>query len=467
MRIFSATPNPIIRGSAGVGKTDCVTVLSKCNAEKDFLYLSFGKENTESVKKRFGKNVTSQTFHAFARRYLIKMGMMINKPISQKLKLNDIINAALAGDYHIDNESAFHVISLLEFICNKAVPISYCTEYFKGKNQGVDLNIEKRQLVVDAFKYIWKEAFINPDIPVTHNMYLKLLSFCKEIDTHYDVIIMDEFQDATPIMHLISETFVKDERYRTVRLGDPMQCVFLYQGAIGHKTLMSPDIQLNKSRRCGKSITKVANTLIDKTIGHNGLLPMEPASHADEVTIKSLKTHATETTENAAYLARYNATILKAMISLNKMNIKFSIPNSLSNGYVNKINEIIKLSQNDKKCQLKKLYRNLKDFKKHAGVIDDRETLLLIGIVESYGKNTQSLREDLANIEMNQVSREDARYLLNTIHQSKGSTFNTVVMAADVAEIEGIKEEEVYVIYTAITRARKKLVLPQKLKELV
>ena len=92
---------------------------------------------------------------------------------------------------------------------------------------------------------------------------------------------------------------------------------------------------------------------------------------------------------------------------------------------------------------------------------------MLIGIVESYGKNTQSLREDLANIEMNQVSREDARYLLNTIHQSKGSTFNTVVMAADVAEIEGIKEEEVYVIYTAITRARKKLVLPQKLKELV
>jgi len=467
MKIFSSTNNPIIRGGAGAGKTACVTVLSKCNSSKRFLYLSFGRENTVGVKKRFGENVTSQTFHAFARKYLIDLGLLQNTNITPKIKSSDVISAAKKNNYHIDNEIAFHVIAMIDFICKNPVPISYCTHYFTGSNGGSELSVDKRQFAVDTFKYYWKYAFTDSSIPITHDMYLKRLSFCRSITVPYDIIVMDEFQDATSIMNVIATTFVSSPDYKTVRLGDPMQCVFMYQGAIGHRILKHPDIQLNKTKRCGVNITRVSNALIDKTIGHGDLVPMLPAEHEDSVEVSTLKKHAVDTDEKAAYLARYNATILKAMITLNKLDIKFSIPNSLSTGYLSKIHELIALSQNDKRCSLKKLFRSLKDFKKHATVIDDKETLLLVGIVESYGNNVEALKADLVNIDKNQTSQENARYLLSTIHQAKGATYNNVVLAADVSKLEDIKEEEVYVIYTGITRARLKLILPTKLKELL
>ena len=467
MKIFESTNNPIIRGAAGAGKTDCVGVLSKCNAVSRFLYLSFGKENTVGVKKRFGANVESKTFHAFARQYLIDNGALINTNIKSKIKTSDIIAVAKKAGYHIDNEIAFHVIAMVDFICKNPVPTSYCTHYFNASNGGGDLNIDKRQMAVDTFKYYWKYAFSDLSMPITHDMYLKLLSFCKNISAPYDVIVMDEFQDATAIMNVIATIFVDNSAYKTIRLGDPMQCVFMYQGAVGHKILQHPNIQLNQSRRCGVNITKVANALVEKSIGHGNLEPMLPASHADHVEVSSLKQHAKTSDEKGAYLARYNATILKAMITLNKMGIKFSIPNSLSTGYIGKIYELIALQKNDRRCTLKKLYRNMKDFKNHAAVIDDKETLLLIGIVEAYGNNTDALKADLTNIEKNQTSKEQARYLLGTIHQAKGATYNTVIVAPDVSGLDDIKEEEVYVNYTAITRASKKLILPEKLKGLI
>jgi len=467
MKIFEITNHPIIRGVAGAGKTACVSTLSKCNPTTRFLYLSFGKQNTVGVKKRFGDNVTSQTFHAFARQHLIDTDRLSNTNIVPKIKTNDVISIGRKVGYQIDNELAFHVIAMIDFICKNPVPISYCAHYFEGSNGGSDLSIDKRQIAVDTFKYYWKYVFTDASMPITHDLYLKQLSFCRVIDIPYDIIVMDEYQDATAIMNVIAMTFIGGERYKTIRLGDPMQCVFMYQGAIGHKTLQYPDTQLNQTKRCGTSITAVANALINRSIGHGSLEPMKPASHSDEVMVSTLKKHATDTNEKAAYLARYNATILKAMITLNKLDIKFSIPNSLSTGYLAKIDDLIALAQNDKRGRLKKLFRSMKDFKNHATVIDDKETLLLIGIVESYGKDVKKLKDDLVNIEKNQVSKEQARYLLSTIHQAKGATYNTVVLAADVSKVEGIKEEEVYVNYTAITRASKKLVLPNKLAELI
>ena len=467
MKIFKNTNNPIIRGSAGAGKTSCVAILSKCNVNKSFLYLSFGKENAMDSKERFGDNVTSKTFHAFARQYLLDNGLLTNTNIVSKLASSDISRIAKEAGCYIDSEISFHVIAIIDFICKNPIPASYCTHYFTGSNGVNDLAIEKRQMAVDIFRYYWKYVFNSEWMPITHDVYLKKLSFCRVIDVPFEFVIMDEFQDATPIMVAISKLFVDDHRYMTIRLGDPMQCIFMYQGAIGYQVLKHPDIQLAKSKRCGKKITSIANSLVEKSIGHCDLEPMVGADHEDIVIISTLKEHMSSGVEKAAYLTRYNATILKAMITLNKADVKFCTQQKFSTGYLNKVYDIIAFVKKERNSRLKKLYRSIKDLKNHASAIDDRETLLLISIVDSYKGDMEQLKQDIANIDKNQVSKGDARYILSTIHQSKGSTYNTVIIAADVSKVEGITEEEVYVSYTGITRARKKLIIPKKLSDLI
>ena len=249
--------------------------------------------------------------------------------------------------------------------------------------------------------------------------------------------------------------------------GDPMQCIFMYQGAIGYQLLKQPDIQLTQSKRCGRNITSVANKLVDLSIGHGDLEPMTGADHNDEVVVSSLKEHITNSDEKAAYLTRYNATILKAMITLNKANIKFCTQQKFTSGYLSKIYDIISFVKKEKGNRLKKLYRSIKDLKNHATAIDDKETLLLISIVESYKGDSEQLKSDISNIEVNQVAKDQARYMLSTIHQAKGATYSNVILAADIAKLEGISEEEVYVNYTGITRASRKLIIPKKISELI
>ena len=93
--------------------------------------------------------------------------------------------------------------------------------------------------------------------------------------------------------------------------------------------------------------------------------------------------------------------------------------------------------------------------------------MLLISIVESYKGDSEQLKSDISNIEVNQVAKDQARYMLSTIHQAKGATYSNVILAADIAKLEGISEEEVYVNYTGITRASRKLIIPKKISELI
>lgn len=481
-----------IMAFAGSGKTSTLVKYAEKFADLRFLYVAFNKAVAERGKRVFPRNVTCRTFHSLA------YGS-VGKHYKEKGKLNFSKMSAYSISFLLQNhkgqslyvrgktvsqtlESFF--ASSDEEICEEHVPHWFRNTH--GQTQPV--SPAEKEINVKEAKEIWHnmkklDGDAEKKYKMTCDGYLKLWQLSKPQLSGYDAIFVDEAQDCTPAIVDI----VLSQRCGIILVGDPHQQIYTFRGAVN--TLYSVPhthvYYLTQSFRFGPEIAYVGATILDvcKRIRSKTLVG------------GNQKGDVRGSTEGMiTFLSRSNFNVFEDAVTLTGEDrpVKIHVIGGLDRFGLSKICDIWKLSQpaderrksnlviNDsfiKKWEETQGFIGLKEYAKH---VDDKELQVKIDIVEKYRERIPVL---VRQIESSHVPHEAmADYLIGTVHQAKGLEFDTVLLADDFVHVPALHgnyqirtdviiglypEDEWNLLYVAVTRAKKYLLMSESLEHLL
>ncbi|KAM6292991.1 F-box DNA helicase 1-like [Porphyrio hochstetteri] len=122
-------------------------------------------------------------------------------------------------------------------------------------------------------------------------------------------------------------------------------------------------------------------------------------------------------------------------------------------------------------------FYRLKDYAKHS---DDKDLEVKISIVEKYKDQIPELVQKINKSHMSEEALAD--YRIGTVHQAKGLEFDTVLIADDFVQgsrvqgdqqrrsifsMESCSEDEWNLLYVAVTRAKKCLLMSKTLEKIL
>ncbi|XP_068257590.1 F-box DNA helicase 1 isoform X2 [Nyctibius grandis] len=480
-----------IMAFAGTGKTSTLVKYAEKFADLNFLYVTFNKAVAEKGKSTFPSNVTCKTFHSLA------FGS-VGKHYKEKGKLNFNKMSVFSISFLIQNREgqslfirAKTVSQTLENffassdkeICEEHTPIWFKNTH--GERRFVT-RLEKEINVQEA-KEIWRnmkklDGDAEKKYKMTCDGYLKLWQLSKPQLSGYDAIFVDEAQDCTPAIVDI----VLSQTCGIILVGDPHQQIYTFRGAVN--TLSSVPhthvYYLTQSFRFGPEIAYVGATILDvckrirsKTLVGGNQKGDVRGSMESKITI----------------LSRSNFNVFEDAVRLTgrETPIRIHVIGGLARFGLSRIYDIWKLSQpadkrkkanlviNDsfiKKWEETRGFFGLKEYAEH---IDDKDLEVKIAIVEKYKERIPEL---VQRIESSHVSQEAvADYLLGTVHKAKGLEFDTVQIADDFVKVPYLRddyqrsnfcvglypEDEWNLLYVAVTRAKKYLLMSKSLEHLL
>ncbi|KAM6385112.1 F-box DNA helicase 1 isoform 3-T5 [Alca torda] len=481
-----------IMAFAGTGKTSTLVKYAEKFADLNFLYVTFNKAVAERGKSVFPRNVTCKTFHSLA------FGS-VGKHYKEKGKLNFSKMSVYSISFLIQNREGQSLFirgktvsqTLENFfassddeICEEHAPIWFKNTH--GERKLVS-QAEKRINVEEA-KEIWHnmkklDGDVEKKYKIPCDGYLKLWQLSKPQLLGYDAIFVDEAQDCTPAIVDI----VLSQKCGIILVGDPHQQIYTFRGAVN--TLYSVPhthvYYLTQSFRFGPEIAYVGATILDvckrirnKTLVGGNQKGDVRGSMEGKITV----------------LSRSNFNVFEDAVKLTGRErlIKIHVIGGLARFGLSRIYDIWKLSQpadERKKANLVindsfiKRWEETQGFfglKEYAERIDDKDLEVKIAIVEKYKERIPEL---VQKIESSHVSQEAmADYLIGTVHQAKGLEFDTVLIADDFVKVPCLSgdyqrrtnfsigmypEDEWNLLYVAVTRAKKCLLMSKSLEHLL
>ncbi|KAM6283519.1 F-box DNA helicase 1 [Spheniscus humboldti] len=312
--------------------------------------------------------------------------------------------------------------------------------------------------------------------------YLKLWQLSKPQLSGYDAIFVDEAQDCTPAIVNI----VLSQKCGIILVGDPHQQIYTFRGAVNtlYSVRHTHVYYLTQSFRFGPEIAYVGATILDvcknirsKTLVGGNQKGDVRGGMEGKITI----------------LSRSNFNVFEDAVKLTgrERPIKIHVIGGLARFGLSRICDIWKLSQpadERKKANLVindsfiKKWEETQGFlglRKYAECIDDKDLEVKIAIVEKYKEQIPELVQKIESSHVSQKAMAD--YLIGTVHQAKGLEFDTVLIADDFMEVPCLSgnyqrtnftigrypEDEWNLLYVAVTRAKKYLLMSKSLEHLL
>jgi hypothetical protein len=367
----------------------------------------------------------------------------------------------------------------------------------------------KTSAVFEWVRGVWRDI-LNGRAPwLPHDAYLKLLHLYGEESGGdlrafgaYNIIMFDEAQDANPCMASIILRQQTKSNAGVIVVGDPYQRIYGFRGA-GNEAfddIKFPPLQthyLTWSFRFGDEVASVANILL-RAMGEQ--VPVNGAREVDMVRAavsqdkdfgigdpdyQPLETPRKQFT----VIFRKNVTLIEYAIafSLTHPNHKLHLRiqrNFQKSTLFQTLREAFALLHHGQmaKSYPLKAWKSWMELKAHVeaeaeeGGTPDSPILTMVVMLESRLEDPLFL-EQLDCVEANVLSDDQqhlADVILITAHQAKGLEWDHVQVAADFAPDYGKRHrlektkywrEEACILYVALTRARKVLLLDQPLQE--
>ncbi|MBF0398070.1 MAG: ATP-dependent helicase [Desulfobacterales bacterium] len=435
---------------AGTGKTTTLLEYAKARPDVKFLYVCFNKATQLEAEKKFPFNVKCKTSHSLAWR---NFGAQYKNKLVNNIKANTIMDVLNLESYE---EAKFTYDTLLKFIVSKDdfihnhhIPIN-ARQYYDINKSNLP-NFVK--LANDLWKIMCDEN--NSSIGMIHDGYLKLFQLSNP-KLNFDCILLDEAQDTNPV----TASFLLNQKCSKILVGDPYQQIYSWRGAINAmENVISSDTKyLTNSFRFGNNIAELANTLLYSFKNESRKL----------IGVKGDKDLIDKVYGNYTVISRTNAEIFDTSVSLYKK-YKIGFIGGIEGYRFNDIVDTYYLySKNlsnirDSYIRSFKTYSKLKEF---ANAVEDWEIKSRCNIVEKYKNKIPKLVKDITD---NSVDVEDAEIILTTAHKSKGMEFNQVKITNDFSklveneDLTDVDSEEINLIYVAVTRAKYKLEIPEKI----
>ncbi|XP_051468099.1 F-box DNA helicase 1 isoform X2 [Apus apus] len=481
-----------IMAFAGTGKTTTLVKYAEKFADLNFLYVTFNKAIAEKGKSVFPSNVTCKTFHSLA------FGS-VGKYYKDKGKLNFSKMSVLSISFLLQNREGQSLYirgktvsqtletffaSSDEEICEEHTPVWFKSTHGEKKL----VTAQEKKINVQEAKEIWHnmkklDGDVEKKYKITCDGYLKLWQLSKPQLSGYDVIFVDEAQDCTPAIVDV----VLSQKCGIILVGDPHQQIYTFRGAVN--TLYSVPhthiYYLTQSFRFGPEIAYVGATILDvcKRIRSKTLVGGNQKGD-----VRGLMEG------KRASLSRSNFNVFEDAVKLTgrERPVKIHVIGGLERFGLSRIHDIWKLSQpaeerrkanlviNDSFIKRWEETQGFLGLKEYVERVDDKDLEGKIAIVEKYKDRVPELVQKIKSSHVSQEALAD--YLIGTVHQAKGLEFDTVLIAEDFVKVPSLSadyqrrikfhvglypEDEWNLLYVAVTRAKKYLLMSKSLEDLL
>ena len=513
-----------IIAAAGAGKTSTLNHIAE-NALKDqpIFYLAFAKKNAEEARAKMPPNVTSSTLHSAAWRALgLRKPFSILPPIHKFIFNNlkqanflwlpeneaggrnaswqaSIVAKAISRFCMSDSPAidAAHVSEVLnESIGNSVAALKRTQrsgQTSTSQVNSIDVNEaianlmsvqnDLAPIIFEAAERIWPHLLQN--MASYHDIYLKCFqlnqNLVKKFFANYDCLMIDEAQDLNPVQIAI----VRQANKPTIAVGDSFQQLYAFRGALDALELFDGEVSnLSQSFRFGDEIAEIARNILKTHPRKKPDIPVR-GSHAINSSVHLLSSNCPDLAQGnpLAILCRTNAgalqealwasqygrvhvvggiktiiDLLEAAIAL-KDGRKNDIPPSSPLSRLTDWDDLL-IQAEAGDVELEKiidLVENADDIEGLIKMHDDEQNSETIAICSTTHK-AKGLEWDRVYISTDFPSLEDLdfRYICSVAAEADGSV-NAVRQAI----------ESWHVLYVAVTRARKTLILPHKQRNLL
>ncbi len=478
--IISSTGNIKINAVAGSGKTTTVIEYARTRPKgSKILYLAFNKSVKLEAQKKFADkgldNVKVETAHSLAYKHIVfKHNYNVR---AQGYKINELVELLGLqgnGEKHMEYVVANHISKFIAYFCNS------------DKQKVQDLNYLDvvtdpiaRTFVRTFYQYIKDQVRLllskmdKGEIEITHDFYLKKFQLANP-QLNYDYILFDEGQDASAAM---LDVFLK-QRATKVIVGDTHQQIYGWRFAVN--SLEKADFKtynLSNSFRFSQPLADLAMKVLHwkEIIGD-----YTPLVINGKGTGKHIKAKAT--------IARTNLGLLLKAIEYvtEKKNVKHIYFEGNINSYTYaddgaSLYDVLNL-YNGKRSQIKdKMIQGMRDIDELEDYIKKTEEAqlgMMVEIIKEYGNEIPNIIRSLKDKHVPNEDKEKAEMVFSTVHRCKGMEYDVVHLVNDFItekKLERAKDdksqalnvtklnEEINLLYVAVTRTRNSLHIPEPL----
>jgi len=450
-----------INAFAGTGKTTTLEYLAN-NSQARGIYLAFNRSIADNAAGRFPANVRCQTTHALAYRSTpsiyknnkSKMSHDLNpNAVAVILNLEDLV---VSSHFSLGARSRGALIrqTLKHFQHSDSLDVSINHVPRWGKLAALS-KTELEMLIADATRLartLW-ERMLDPSdrAPLGHDGYFKRWSL-NDPEIPGTFILMDEAQDTNPAMLAA----LRNQDAQVVYVGDRYQQIYEWRGAVNamERVTTKHECSLTQSFRFGNAIADAASILL-RSLGERQRLTGTP-------NIPSKLGCG----QPNAILCRTNAAVIDYVIQAFAAEIT---PHVLGG-----TTEALRLLDGVARLKVGQPtdvpeffgFQNWQEVVQFSESEEGQHLRTFVRLVDRHGENR--LRTYLTQVEQ---AEDVASLVISTAHKAKGREWDnvcvvddfTVVTKDDEGQEIGFDEEELRLLYVALTRGRQSVQIPTEL----
>ncbi len=478
--IINSKGDILINAVAGSGKTTTLIEYAKARPEKSrILYIAFNKSVKIEAESKFSKskltNVTIETAHSLAFRHIVQRSTYkIKKGDYKPYEIVSLLGLSGSVVNHELYIIANHIQKLATYFCNSDVDKVQQLDYL---NTIVD-PIAKAFVRLN-YKYIERYAreFLakmnNAEIEITHDFYLKKFQLSNPI-LHYDYILFDEGQDASPAM---LHVFLHQQATKVI-VGDTHQQIYSWRYAINSLEKVNfISFNLSTSFRFGTKLAELSNEILQYKCKFQDIKITEIKGIGQQ---KETKTNAIIGRTNLGLLIKAinfitdNRHVKRIYFEGNFSSYTYADEGASLYDVLNLYNKKNFLIRDE----LLKSMNSIKDLEDYITKTEDKQLQMMLEIVKEYDNQIPSLLKKIKDLHVIDADKHKAEIIFSTVHRCKGMEYDKVELANDFINEEKMDKqlksndekhlkhkisEEINLLYVAITRSKAVLKIPEEL----
>ena len=479
--IINSSGNIKINAIAGSGKTTTIIEYAASRPKKSkILYLAFNKSVKIEAKKKFLSkglyNVAVETAHSLAYKNVVFGSNYKVSPQGYKVyEIVALLGLQDNGEKHSKYIIANHIEKFAAYFCNS------------NKEKVQDLNYldvitdQKAKTFVKSFygylermTRLFLSKMDSGEIEITHDFYLKKFQLANPV-LHYDYILFDEGQDASPAM---LDIFLKQKATKVI-VGDTHQQIYGWRFAVNSLEKANfKTFHLSNSFRFSQDIANLAEGIL-KFKSHLGDVKTVPIKGKGES--KAIK--------SKAVIARTNLGLLLKAIEYvrEKENLKHIYFEGNINSYTYadegaSLYDVLNLYNGKRRLIRDVLIKSMKDLDELVEYIDKTEDVqlrMMVEIVKEYGNEIPGILKGIKEKHVPNDEKEKAEMVFSTVHRCKGMEYDSVQLVNDFLTEEKLEKiikeqkeediskeklnEEINLLYVAATRTKNSIHIPETL----
>lgn len=450
--LSTETPFLLILAFAGTGKTSVLIEYANIRENKRFLYTAFNKQTIKESELKFSKNVTSKTLHKIAYE---ELGFYYKHKIKKNIDPNQIIKILRLDK----NKSSYGVALKIKDIIE-----GYSYSGIKNISNYLDtLNFDQK--TINIYKKFSETVWLS--LVNTQNEYNITLDVMFKIYCNsnpvldYDYIMLDEAQDSNGVSKKLLLSQLKNGK-KLIFVGDNYQSIYKFRKSqnILINIISTKTCYLTKSFRFGKNIANEANKILS--------IFNETKKIKGNIKIKD-KINEVDFEKKYTIINRTNSGVFGNALRLLNSGKKIFFIGGFNSYNFNRIRDIENLFNKNYKAIIDKnilSFFSFEDFLEKSIENNEKEDFLYAKLIIKFNGSLMESIEKIKKIET--LDYKNADVILTNAHKSKGLEFDQVIVGSDFINLTKINselkncdkiKEEINLVYVAVTRARKNLLI--------